>query len=463
MIGNFGLIAGLALLVYLALRGTNILFSSVLASLVIVVTNQMPLAASFSEYYPFGPLGAFTFAGKFFLLFACGAMFGNVIGKSHAASSIAIALANKLGPQRVLWIITLSCALLTYGGVVVFVVIFSIYPLGLKLAEQANVPKRLLVAAIALGAGTFTLSAMPGTPSIQNVIPTVALGTDLYAGALLGLFGGIIMFVLGMWYLERERVKCHENGEVFVPSATDQLTVAGGDQQLEQSDYPDWKLALVPILLVLSAILMPRVVSGVVGDSIKGSDSLFYQLINFAGNQVILWPSIALFFGSIVALAMFPAVRYQPLKVLGDGTMNSILPLISTAVVIGFGSIVVHTTGFSQFSNFILNLNMPPLLSMFAAVNLNSALVGSASGGLQIFMQTMAPEYLALGIEPGTLHRLAAMASGGFDSLPHCGAIIALLTVTGMTHKQAYKDIGVITVVVPTIATLFAIGLASII
>ncbi|MBE9548322.1 MAG: GntP family permease [Proteobacteria bacterium] len=463
MIGNIGLIAGLALLIFLALRGTNILFSSLLASLVIVVTNQLPLAASFTEYYPFGPLGAFTFAGKFFLLFACGAMFGNVIGKSHAASSIAIALANKLGPHRVLWIVTLSCALLTYGGVVVFVVIFSIYPLGLKLAEQANIPKRLLVAAMALGAGTFTLSAMPGTPSIQNVIPTVVLGTDLFAGAFLGIFGGMIMFVLGIWYLERQRISSHASGEVFIPSPSDQLLPADGDPLIEHNDYPDWKLALLPILIVLSAILAPRIIKGIASEAVTTADSAFYQLVNFASSQVILWPSIALFFGSIIALILFPAVRYQPLKVMGDGVMNSILPLISTAVVIGFGGVVVHTAGFGQFSNFVLNLDMPPLLSMFAAVNLNSALVGSASGGLQIFMQTMAPDYLAMGISPGVLHRLAAMSSGGFDSLPHCGAIIALLTVTGMTHKQAYKDIGIITVVIPVIATLSTIAVVSII
>lgn len=461
MIGNIGLIAGLALLVYLALRGTNILFASLLASLVIVVTNQMPLAISFSEYYPFGPLGAFTFAGKFFLLFACGAMFGNVIGKSHAASSIALALANKLGPHRVLWIITLSCALLTYGGVVVFVVLFSIYPLGLKLAQQANIPKRLLVAAIALGAGTFTLSALPGTPSIQNVIPTVVLGTDLFAGAFLGIFGGTIMFVLGMWYLERERIKCRANGEVFVPSASDQIPPSDGDSVAEQSEYPGWRLALVPIVIVLSAILAPRLIVGFASEAALQSQNWFFELVNFASTQVILWPSIALSIGSVVALLLFPAVRHQPLKVLGDGAMNSILPLISTAVVIGFGGIVVHTAGFGQFSNFVLNLDIPPLLSMFVAVNLNSALVGSASGGLQIFMQTMAPEYLAMGISPEVLHRLATMASGGFDSLPHCGAIIALLTVTGMTHRQVYKDIAVITVAVPVIATLSTIALVS--
>ncbi len=455
MIANLGLIAGLALLVYLALRGTNILFASLLASLVIVLTNQMSLAASFGEYYPFGPLGAFSFAGKFFLLFACGAMFGNVIGVSNAATSIATALTRKLGAKRVLWIVALTCALLTYGGVVVFIVIFSIYPLGLRLAEQANIPKRLLLGAIALGAGTFTLSALPGTPSIQNVIPTVVLGTDLFAAPVLGFVGGLIMFVLGIWYLESQRLKSHANGEVFVPAATDQINAT-----TDATGSPSWQLSLLPIAIVLLTILAPRLITALFGDVSANADHWFEQLLAFALSQPILWPSMALFVGSLIAIAIFPAIRKQPLKVLGDGAMNSILPLISTAVVIGFGGVVVHTAGFSQFSTFILGLDMPPLLSMFMAVNLNSALVGSSSGGLQIFMQTMAPDYLAMGIEADLLHRLATMASGGFDSLPHSGAVIALLTVTGMTHRDAYKDIGVVTVVIPVVATLVTIGLA---
>ena len=127
-----------------------------------------------------------------FLLFAAGAIFGKVMGESHAATSIAMALFHALGAHRALWITVLACALLTYGGVVVFVVIFAMYPLGLRLFKEADIPKRLFCGALALGAGTFTLTALPGTPSIHNVIPTLTLGTDLFAAPLLGLFGGAI-------------------------------------------------------------------------------------------------------------------------------------------------------------------------------------------------------------------------------------------------------------------------------
>ena len=221
MFGLIGLLCGLGLLIWLALRDVNIIFAAVLCALVVIVTNGLPFAESLTQSFTIGDLGAFTFAGRFFLLFAAGAVFGKIMGDSHAATSIAMALVRKLGAHRALWITVLSCALLTYGGVVVFVVIFAMYPLGLRLLKEADIPKRLFCGAIALGAGTFTLTALPGTPSIHNVIPTLTLGTDLFAAPLLGLFGGALMFALGMTYLERERVKAKAAGEGFEPGPRD--------------------------------------------------------------------------------------------------------------------------------------------------------------------------------------------------------------------------------------------------
>ncbi len=51
----------------------------------------------------------------------------------------------------------------------------------------------------------------------------------------------------------------------------------------------------------------------------------------------------------------------------------------------------------------------------------------------------------ASGISPEVLHRVASMASGGMDTLPHNGAVITLLAVTGLTHRQSYPQIFVVT------------------
>lgn len=453
LVGYAGLLAALALLIWLALRGVNIVFAALLSATVVIISNGLPVANGLGDYFAFGPLGAFTFAGRFFLLFAAGAMFGRVMGDSHAASSIALAMVRRLGPARVLWVTVLATALLTYGGVVVFVVIFAMYPLGVKLQQQADIPKRLFCAALALGSGTFTLTALPGTPSIHNVISSAALGTDLFAGGWLGIFGSLIMFSLGMWYLEAQRHRAIANGEGFEPGPMDRhITLDPGE-----GGYPHWALALLPPLLVLGAILLPRVLTGLVGE---GSGPA-HQLLAFAASQPVIWPSLALFGGTLVAVLLFREVRHKALRSIGEGTQDSILPLINTAAVIGFGGVVTYTQGFQQFAQLMPDSGLPPLLSVFTSISMISAITGSASGGLQIFMSTMADSYLAMGIEPATLHRIATMAAGGFDSLPHCGAVVAMLTITGLTHRDAYRDVGVVTVVIPVVATLACMVVAS--
>jgi H+/gluconate symporter-like permease len=329
------------------------------------------------------------------------------------------------------------------------------YPLGLRLLQEANIPKRLFCAALALGAGTFTLTALPGTPSIQNVISSVALGTDLFAGFWLGLVGGLLMFAGGIWYLEWQRGIAAARGEGFEPGPRDSI------EAIQDSHYPHWTLAVLPLAIVLLTIILPRVLIALLPASALAGDAAPVALLQFANTQPVVWPSIALFTGTAVALLLFPAVRRHGLDVVSAGTRDSIMPLINTAAVIGFGGVVTQTAGFQSLAQWALQSDMPPLFSMFLSISIVSAVTGSASGGLQIFMQTLAPAYLERGLDPETLHRLATMASGGFDSLPHCGAVVAMLTITQLTHKQAYRDVGVITVVIPVAVTLLMLGAAA--
>jgi len=450
-VGYAGLFASVFLLIWLALRGIDIIFAALVSAIVIILTNQLAFAESLLSGFALGKLGAFTFAGKFFLLFAAGAIFGRVMGDSGAAASVALALIRRMGAEKALIVTTLSCALLTYGGVVVFVVIFAIYPLGLQLLKEADIPKRLFCAALALGAGTFTLTALPGTPSIQNVISATALNTSLFAAPWLGMIGGITMFAVGLWYLETQRRLAHDRAEGFEPGPRDQLI------DVNAEPLPHWALALSPLVVVLGTIMLPRLF---LAADVAGTGSAA-QLLEFANNQPVVWPSIALLLGSVQAVLLFPRVRYRALLVMGQGTQDAILPLINTSAVIGFAGVVTQTQGFQTFLTLAVDSGLPPLLSVFGSISLISAITGSASGGLQIFMQTLRPQYLEMGLEPEVLHRVATIASGGFDSLPHCGAVVAMLTITQLTHKQAYRDVGMITVVIPVIATLVTIGAAS--
>lgn len=446
IVANLGLVAGLVLLIWLALRGVNILLAVLVSILLIGLTNGLPIADVFLQHFPFGASGAFSFAGNFLLLFLCGGLFGRIMATSHAAQGVAMAITERLGQRRALLIAMLVCALLTYGGVVVFVVMFTMYPIGVTLMRTANIPRRLYAAAIALGAGTFTMTALPGTPSIHNVIAARNLGTDLFAGGWYGILAGALMAGLGMWYLQWQWRRAQQSGENYVANDKDSQMAAlapGSDAHL-----PGLWRSLLPILVVLGTIVAPRLLD-VLGVQMQ------WQV--FANSQPVLWASFALLLGSLLCWGLFKAVRPQFISAAGKGVDDAMLPLINTAAVIGFGGVVIQTDGFHAFAAWLLGLDMPTLLSVFVSANLISGVTASASGGLQIFMSSLAPVYLEAGIQPELLHRIANLAAGGLDSLPHSGAVIALLTLMGLTHKEAYKDIFVVTVVIPMIAALVAV------
>lgn len=452
MLGFLGLVFAVLALIGMALRGVNILIAVLLASLLVALTNQLGIADTLLVHFPTGPLGAFSFAGQFFVLFLTGAIFGKVMASSGAAAAIAYGIIQALGPRRVLLVTVLVCGLLTYGGVVVFVVIFTMYPLGIALMREANLPKRLFCGAIGLGAGTFTMTALPGTPSVQNVIAASALGTDLFAGAVIGLLAGLAMALLGLWYLEDQWRRARLRDEGYLANQQD---AAMEKMAPDRARLPSAWLAVVPLAVVLGTILMPRLLMLLMPDS--GADAEVPRLLAFALSQPIVWPSFALVLGSACSVVLFPVLRQRLLDTLGAGANDSIMPLLNTAAVIGFGGVVTQTAGFAEFAQWVVAVDLPPLVSVAASVSVISGTVGSASGGLQIFMQTFAETYLAMGVEPATLHRIAAIASGGLDSLPHSGAVIAMLTIMGLRHAEAYRDIFVVTVLVPVVATAVAI------
>ncbi len=454
MLGHIGVIAALVLLIVLALRGMNIFIASLLAALVVALTNAQPLAEALTTNYS----GAmFRFAQLFFLLFLTGAIFGRVMGDSRAAMSIARALTRLLGEERTLLVIVLANALLTYGGVNVFIVVFTMYPLGLGLLQRANLPKRLFAAAGCLGGGTFTMTAMPGAPSIHNNIPMATLDTSLSAGWGLGLLASAIMMGLGLAYLEYERRKAIQHGEGFEAHPLDPLP----DESQDDSEMPHWFRAFVPLGAVIGTILVPQWVVKLIGaPGDTESAGAFMGLLRFSQEQPLFWTSFALALGTVVALGLFRKHLPKPSVVLSQGAESAALPLLNTAAVIGFGGVVNATPIFDAFKSVMVDSGLNPLFSMVVSVNVVSGIVGSASGGLGIFMQNLAPHYLEAGVNPETMHRLAAIASGGLDSLPHCGAIITFLTVMRLTHRQAYKGIAVVTIVIPLIALATVLLLA---
>ena len=441
-----GLFLGLGLLMVMAYRGFSVIFFAPVFALLAAALSGMSVMPTYTEVFLPSLAGYVKVYFPFFLL---GAVFGKAMEYSGAAESIAQAIVKKLGPKNAIPAVVLSCALLTYGGVSLFVVAFAVYPLAASIFRQADIPKRLLPGTIALGAFTFTMDALPGTPQIQNAIPMKFFNTDLYAAPIFGTLGALCVFFGGLAYLKSRAKKAKVAGEGygFVESnATEQASTL--------TIHP--LTAIFPLICVLGITLVLQKMVFPHWDISSWASEAPYKMDphSLAGTMNNWALMIALAIGIVIALLMNPRrIQGKLAHLINAGAAGSLLAVLNTASEVGFGNVIKALPGFSVIAHALMGINRSggPLLSEAVTVNILSGITGSASGGMSIALDTFANDYLAwahdAGIDPQLLHRVAAMASGGMDTLPHNGAVITLLAITGLTHRQSYKDIFAVTLI----------------
>lgn len=457
MIGVIGILVSLALLMYLAYRGINVLvLAPVLALLAALLGGEPRLLATYTQVF-MTSLGGFLV--KYFPLFLLGAIFGRLMSDSGSASTIARWIVARLGAKRAPLAIVLSCAILTYGGVSVFVVAFAAYPVAVALFRAAGAPKRLIPGAIVLGSATFTMSAIPGTPAIQNAIPMPYFGTDPFAAPGIGMIAALVMAAFGMLWINHRSRSAALAGEGY------------GDHPLEGQDAgptvpePKLAMALLPILLVIGVNLavtkwvIPAMDVSYLADKKYGGVTL---------NDVRgIWSLIVALGVAVVAAIVLHWRRWSDLlSTVNQGTMSSLLPIFNTASEVGYGSVIASLAAFAAIKAFVIGITPGnPLISEAIAINVMAGITGSASGGMSIALGMLGKTYLdmgtAAGISPELLHRVAAIASGGLDSLPHNGAIITLLGICRLTHRESYLDIFMVSVVGPLVALAAVLVLGS--
>lgn len=457
MLGLFGIFLALASLMYLAYRGINVLFLAPLAALLACLFHPgTPLLASYTQI--FMPALA-NYLMQYFPIFVLGAIFGKVMNDSGAAYSIADFIRRKLGPQYAILAIVLTCSFLTYGGVSLFVVAFTIYPIAETLFRQANVPRRLIPAAIALGSFTFTMTALPGTPAIQNAIPMPVFGTTAFAAPLLGILASIVMFSFGMWWLTMRSQRAQDAGEGFSVEREDEF-----ESKIPET-APPVALALLPLLLVLtlnymfSNHILPRIDASYLSEARYGGVTL---------QKVMgLWSLIiALSIALLTAVVLFWRHFKNVTQSVNSGTIGSMLPIFNTASEVGFGAVIASLASFELIKQGLLRLFPEnPLVALAVSINALAGITGSASGGLSIALgalgQTFVERGLAAGLSMETMHRVAAIACSGLDALPHNGAVITLLTICGLTHKKSYGDIFAVSAGGTLLANVLVVAIPS--
>lgn len=451
-----GILVSLVLLMLIAYRGLSVILFAPFCAMLAALTAGYDVLPMYSEIF-MSSAGAYV--KNFFPLFMLGAVFGKVMEDSGMARSIAKWVVLKLGPSRAILAIILASTLLAYGGVSMFVIAFAVYPFANSLFMESGTPRRLIPGCIALGAFACTMTALPGSPQIQNLIPTKYFGTDAYAAPGFGITGAILIYGLSLLWLEWHKRKMLAAGEGYGRPDTRHAAPT------IENDIPDVNagLAFLPLLVVL-------VLNFVLTQMFKTWDpSVMAVAAKYPlASATVPGPTwaliVALIVGTILAVVISNRqfrVRRNLVAAINGGTIGSLLAIMNTASETGYGNIVSSLPGFAAVRDFLMGIGGGhPLFSEAIMVNILAGISGSASGGMSIALEAMGSHFMEIaqqaGIDPGMLHRVAAMASGGLDTLPHNGAVITLLAICGLSHKESYPDICMTSVIIP-IVVVFAL------
>ena len=430
----------LGLLMLAAYRGYSvILFAPLVALGAVFLTQPAAVAPVFSDIFMDKLVG---FVKLYFPVFLLGAVFGKLIEFSGFSRSIVSAVTRLMGQNKAMPVIILVCALLTYGGVSLFVVVFAVYPFAAEMFRQSQIPKRLMPATIALGAFTFTMDALPGSPQIQNIIPTTFYGTTSWAAPWLGVLGSAFVAIGGWLYLEAMRRKAQRRGEGYGSELVNEPETPA------DLNLPHPVIALLPLIIVgVANLLFTWLIPQAYGSHfLIDLPGLKAPMESDVKKMVAIWAVMAALLCGIITIFLF-AGRSLKGK-LADGSKvavgGAMLAALNTASEYGFGGVIAALPGFVQVAD-ALKAIPNPLLNQAITINILSGITGSSSGGMSIALAAMADRFVesahAAGIPLEVMHRVASMAAGGMDTLPHNGAIITLLAVTGLTHRQAYKPI----------------------
>ena len=446
-----GIWLSLACLMYVAYQGYSVIVFAPIFALLAAFLQGLPVMPSYTELF----MGnAATYFKSFFPVFLLGAVFGKVMEDTGLAKSIAHWIVEKVGHKNALLAVVLACYVMTYGGISLFVVVFAIYPFAANLFKEADIPKRLIPGCIATGAFTITMTAIPGTPQIQNIIPTNFYGTTAYAAPWTGAISSIVIFLLCMGWLNYRLRVAKARGEGYGNHSINE------PEAMDLTNLPSPIMSLIPLILVV-------VVNYIVTFFVTFDPNMFATFVKILGKPTpLMAPAVknvlgiwSLVIALIVGIIAAVAIGYKSMpkgmtmaKAINAGAIGSLLAIMNTSSEVGYGNVIASLPGFKTIADFLLSVKFggSPLVSEALTVNILAGITGSASGGMSIALGAMAKPWLEwaaqVNLDPQMLHRIASLACGGLDSLPHNGAVITLLAVCGLTHKESYIDIGVTTV-----------------
>lgn len=434
MIGTIGCIVAILFMVIAIFKGLHPLLAALVGTIIAILTNATPIWDTLLNGFGTGMTG---FIKSYVIMFFLGAAFGEFISRSGFARAIAYKLVDIFGPKQGILVVVVATWVLSYSGVSVFVIIFAIYPIALYVFQQSDIPRRIIPGVVNLGAGVLTMTMLPGTPALPNVIPTNYLGTDIYAAPVLGIILSVVAAVLGLFYLNWQVARWKAKGEHFTPGANDIIEPMTAESR---AHLPNFFVAFMPVVIIFAGNL--------VGTKL-GLNATFAVCISLCLGTLYT-----------VLVSWGKMDNQARLEGLNKGATSSLFAICNTAAIVGFAGAVKTMPSFESFIDFATGLEFTPLLSAVLAMDIICAITASSSGGVTIFMELLGKRFLDMGVNAQQLHRLTAVAAGTLDSLPHAGPNATFMAVCGLTYKEGYFPIFVVTCIIPLICQFLGLGLA---
>lgn len=426
MLGVIGLILAIIALIVFAYKGLGALPLAILGALIAILFNGMPVWTTFAEQFAPGYAGAYT---SYLLLFVASALYAKFMDISGLATSIGYKMVDWFGTKHVVLVGILIVGVLTYSGVSLFVVIFAVAPILFMMFQEANLPRHLTAICFSAGSSTFTMTCLPGSPQLSNVVATEYLGTTLNAAPVMGIICGIALFIMCWAYGEWATKKARERGEEWTP-------MENAMEAKKRDEVPEaWKGFLTVVVLLATIII---------GSHMGVNATLIAVAAMLIGCVLVV----------VLSFSQFKETNW--IKLISDGMQSGVGSIGGIAAILGFGAVVRTTPAYQTIIDWCLGLNMNPLVLAVLVTCVICAITGGSSSGQRIMYETMAPVFISSGANLGVLHRLIAIASGSLDTLPHSSGLFVVYQVLGLNHKNAYRHTFATSVVSPLLVTIVA-------
>jgi len=428
MLGIIGLIIAVAAVIFMIWKNWHMAVVSLVGALIVIVFNGMNAMTALTDNFM---TGMASFAGNWFLLFMLGSIFGKVMGDSGASVGIANHLLKLLGEKSVVLVVMLTGLVLSYGGIGTFIIAFSVYPIAVALFQKADIPKKLIVATIMVIPVTVCMTMLPGSPSTQNLLPTTYFGTTAYAGPVIGIICAVLMFAMAYLYLTWQIKKAKANGEHFQASEGESIMDLSA---AENGETPSTILCYIPIVILLVTMFV------------------FQKLTSMTSTYAVACAMVL----AIAAGCILYRDKLDWKKAINEGTTGGLGALIATSSIMGFGAVVSASPAYATITDALLNMNIGPMATSIISINVIAAITGSSAGGLNIFLSSMSDYMIASGLNLSMLHRVVAIASSGFDAMPHASGMVVCNQIAKTSQRDTYKHVFVTCALMPFCLAIFA-------